>query len=129
MRNTARQVAASMPATTTVPRICREAAPAPWAIQSGTQPRMKANEVIRIGRRRSRAPSSAASARLRPFSDSALANSTIRMAFLAARPISTTSPICPKTSKSKCRSSSPRKAPKTATGTESSTLNGSDQLS
>src|SRR5262249_11890093 len=44
IRKTARQVAASMPATTTVPRIWRDVAPAPWAIHKGTQPRMKANE-------------------------------------------------------------------------------------
>ena len=37
--------------------VLREAAPEPVASISGTQPRMKANEVMRIGRRRSFEPS------------------------------------------------------------------------
>ena len=86
-------VAASMPPMTAVPMTCREMAPAPLAMASGTQPRMKAKEVMRIGRSRSFAPSSAASTSGRPFSYSILANSTIRMAFLAARPMSMTRPI------------------------------------
>ncbi len=80
-------VAASIPTMTTVPRIRLETAPAPVAIQSGEDPRMKAKDVIRIGRRRKRAPSSAASSKSRPFSNSAFANSTIRIAFFAASPI------------------------------------------
>ena len=40
-----------------------------------------------------------------------------------------TMPICPYTSRSRLRSSRPRKAPNTAIGTVSSTENGSDQLS
>ncbi len=87
-------VAASMPPMTTVPRIRRETAPEPVAVQSGTQPRMKANEVIKIGRNRMRAPVSAASMRDLPFSYSSRANSTMRIAFLAARPMSITRPIC-----------------------------------
>ncbi|EXI65762.1 MAG: hypothetical protein AW08_02974 [Candidatus Accumulibacter adjunctus] len=84
-----------MPPMTAPPITCREMAPAPLASASGTQPRMKANEVIRIGRRRNCAPFRVASARdSSPFSYSILANSTIRMAFLAARPISMTRPIC-----------------------------------
>ena len=63
---------------------------------SGTTPRMKANEVIRIGRRRSFTASSVASRRGRPASRFSLANSTIRIAFLLARPTSTTKPICVK---------------------------------
>jgi len=55
---------------------------------------MKANDVIRIGRSRVRPASIAASLRERPCSSSPWrANSTIRMAFFDARPISTTSPI------------------------------------
>ena len=54
-------VEASMPPMTALPRICRESAPEPVAIASGTQPRMNANEVIKMGRRRRRAPSRAAS--------------------------------------------------------------------
>ena len=85
-----------MPAMTAVPRIRREAAPAPAAVQSGTHPRMKAKEVMRMGRSRSLAPSSAAATRSFPScSCCILANSTIRMAFFAARPMSITRPICP----------------------------------
>jgi hypothetical protein len=53
---------------------------------------MKASEVIRIGRRRIRAASTAASAIVRPRARSCSANSTMRIAFFAERPISMTSP-------------------------------------
>ena len=53
---TASAVAAIIPATTTVPRIWRPLAPEPEAIASGMQPRMNANDVIRIGRSRIRRP-------------------------------------------------------------------------
>ena len=58
-----------------------------------------------------------------------MANSTIRMAFLAVRPTSITRPIWAYTLLSKCRDSSPRYAPSTATGVLSRTLKGNDQLS
>ena len=54
---------------------------------------MKANEVIITGRKRRRAPSVAASSRGTPCSRRSFANSTIRMPFFAASPISTTMPI------------------------------------
>ena len=54
---------------------------------------MKAKLVIITGRKRSRAPSIAASAIDDPSSRLALANSTIRMPFLLASAISTTMPI------------------------------------
>ncbi len=95
-------LAAAIPPITVVPMIWRATAPAPLAVHRGTHPRMKANEVIRIGRRRRRAPSRAASASGLPFSNSSLANSTIRIAFFAARPISITRPICEYTSLSIC---------------------------
>ena len=41
-----------MPAMTELPSTLRPMAPAPLAVHSGTQPRMKAKEVIRIGRNR-----------------------------------------------------------------------------
>ena len=47
-----------MPKNTPVPSECRLAAPAPLAMISGATPRMKAKEVMRIGRNRSRAASS-----------------------------------------------------------------------
>ena len=122
-------VAASIPVITTVPRICRAIAPAPVAIHSGIMPKMNANDVMRIGRRRSRAPSSAASTSCRPFLISSRANSTMRMAFFAARPMSIAKPIWAKIPRSKLRSKRPRKAPRTATGTDRSTENGRDQLS
>ena len=51
---------------------------------------------MRIGRNRSRHASSVAVDARRPSSRCALANSTIRIAFLQARPISTTKPTCVK---------------------------------
>ena len=51
----------SMPKKTAVPSACRISAPGPVAITSGTTPRMKAKAVIRIGRRRRRQASTAAS--------------------------------------------------------------------
>ena len=85
--------AAIMPPKTVVPTEWRPAWPAPVARTRGTTPRMKANEVMRIGRRRMRAASTAASTMGSPRSRSCSANSTMRMAFLLARPTSITSPI------------------------------------
>ena len=48
-------VASAMPPITTVPRMRREAAPAPLAVQSGMQPTMKASAVMTMGRKRRRA--------------------------------------------------------------------------
>src|SRR5579862_382884 len=56
-RNTPTRVAASIPETTAVPSICRAAAPAPVATHRGKQPATKAKDVMRIGRKRSLAPS------------------------------------------------------------------------
>lgn len=86
-------MATSMPKKTPVPIPWRLAEPGPEAKTSGSMPRMKASEVITMGRKRSRAAVSAAETTSRPFSTSSLANSTIRMAFLATRPTSITSPI------------------------------------
>ena len=57
--NTARQVDAIMPLKTLMPRERRALAPAPVARTNGSTPRMKANDVIRIGRNRVRAASTA----------------------------------------------------------------------
>ena len=57
---------------------------------------MKASEVIMIGRKRSLQAASVASCRGSPGLGLCLAYSTIRMAFLQARPTSTTKPICVK---------------------------------
>jgi len=83
-----------MPPSTTVPRTWREMAPEPLAVTSGMTPRMKANAVIKIGRSRERAASSADSSIPPPAAILARANSTIRMAFFADKPINMTSPIC-----------------------------------
>ena len=78
-----------MPPITPVPIAAGGRRPAPVAIASGSTPRMKASEVIRIGRKRRCAPPASvastsvhAAARVR-----SLANSTIRIAFFAARPM------------------------------------------
>ena len=89
----ARNVAASMPPSTPVPIDRRLAAPAPVAITSGSTPRMKAIEVIMMGRKRSLAASIADSTSERPSWCCWLANSTMRMAFFADSQISVTNPI------------------------------------
>ncbi len=86
-------VAMSIPANTVIPMTFRPSAPAPLAVSSGVTPRMNANAVMRIGRNRRRADSSAAVATSFPCSWSIFANSTIRMAFFAARPMSMIRPI------------------------------------
>ncbi len=118
----------TMPVMVTVPMSRRARAPAPSAFQSGRRPKMNANDVMRIGRRRRRAPVSAASTSDAPFSSSAFAYSTIRIAFFAESPISMMSPICAYTLLSSRRIQSPTNAPATAIGVLSSTLKGSDQL-
>ncbi len=50
-------VEAIMPPNTTVPIDCWLAAPAPSAVTSGSTPRMKAKEVMRMGRNRRRVAS------------------------------------------------------------------------
>src|SRR5258707_6074791 len=60
MRIMPTRVAMVIPNTTAVPISAREAEPELVASSSGTQPSINANEVIRIGRRRSFAPASAA---------------------------------------------------------------------
>ena len=59
---------------------------------------MNANDVIRIGRSRTRAACSAARSIDSPCSRSVLANSTTRIAFLLASPTSMTSPTWQNTS-------------------------------
>ena len=83
----ARTVAVSMPPITPVPMSFWLAAPAPVEMARGVTPAMKASDVIRIGRRRRRAASLAASRGDLPARSAASANSTIRMAFLADRPM------------------------------------------
>jgi len=76
-----------MPPMTPVPIAFWLPDPAPRLIARGKTPNMKASDVIRIGLRRIRDAVSVASIRFMPSSCKSLANSTIRMAFLAERPI------------------------------------------
>ena len=92
MKKTPIAVAAIMPPMTPMPIEFWAPEPALLAKASGATPRMKANDVMRMGRRRCRAASSVASTRPIPESCRAMANSTIRMAFLAASPIVVSNP-------------------------------------
>ena len=81
-----------MPPITAVPIARWLAEPAPLAIASGKVPRMKASEVMMIGRKRRCAASIAASIALFPASCASFANSMIRIAFFAERPMMVISP-------------------------------------
>ena len=83
-----------MPPKTGVPTFRRASREGPSATTKGSSPRMKAKDVIITGRNRSLAPSVAASSNGMPSARRSLANSTMRMPFFAANPISTTMPIC-----------------------------------
>ena len=71
----------SIPNNTAVPNDWRISAPAPVATARGATPKMKENEVIRIGRSRVRAACTAASPGITLPSSFWRANSTIRIAF------------------------------------------------
>lgn len=90
---------------------------------------MKAMEVITIGRRRKRQASSAASTMPLPCISSSRANSTIRIAFLHARPINTTRPTCTNTLLSPPVSHTPNNADSKVIGTIRITARGRVQLS
>jgi hypothetical protein len=118
-----------MPLKTAVPSVRRISAPAPLESKRGTTPRMKAIDVITIGRSRSRQASMVASRTGMPFSRCTLANSTIRIAFLLASPTSTTKPIWVKMLMSMLAIHTPAIALKRHMGTTKITARGSDQLS
>ncbi|MCY1372613.1 hypothetical protein D9M69_598330 [compost metagenome] len=80
-------VAVMMPPSTPVPIAAWAPEAAPVASASGSTPTPKASEVITMGRSRSRAASSVADTRPWPSRTRSLATSTIRMAFLADRPM------------------------------------------
>ena len=82
-----------MPENTVMPIDLRALAPAPVASTSGTTPRMKANDVIRIGRNRAGAASIADSTTALPLCAQSSPTSTIRIAFLADSAISRIRPI------------------------------------
>ena len=83
-----------MPPTTATPMPQRAPAPAPLAKARGRQPMMAVKAVMRIGRRRSLDAMTTASIGSMPLSTRSLANSTMRMAFLAAKPMIMMTPIC-----------------------------------
>ena len=85
-KNIASKVPLSMPPNTPVPIACWVSALAPLASIKGTTPRVNANEVIKIGRRRKRAAVTAASISVWPSACNWRANSTMRIAFFADRP-------------------------------------------
>jgi len=128
-KNTASTVALIMPPNTPVPIACCVSALAPVASISGTTPRAKASDVIRIGRRRRRAASTAASTSPRPCACSWRAYSTIRMAFFAERPMMVIMPTLKNTSFGMPRSITASTAPSRPSGTTSITETGMLQLS
>ena len=75
-----------------MPMLLRAPAPGPLAKTSGMWPMTVAAVVMRIGRSRVSAASMTAWTLSRPCSCSLLANSTIRMPFLAIRPTSVIRP-------------------------------------
>ena len=93
-KNPEKAIAAIIPSKTAVPTARIVAAPAPDAMTRGTSPAMNANEVIITARNRNLAASIAAATICSPRRRCSIANSIIRMAFLAASAISTTMPIC-----------------------------------
>src|SRR5262245_7936624 len=90
---------------------------------------MNERDVIRIGRRRVRAACTAASAEATPSFSFWRANSTMRMAFLAARPTRTTKPICARMSMGMPRASRPVTEASRHIGKIRTIANGSFQLS
>ncbi len=90
----AKPVAASIPPITVQPIVCLAIAPAPVANAKGETPSINAREVISIGRSLSLTADVTALRSGMPWSTRTFANSTISIAFFAARPINATSPIC-----------------------------------
>src|ERR1700722_6804147 len=128
-RKTANTVAVTIPPMTPVPIAVRPPAPAPVAVASGNTPRINANEVIRMGRRRCRAAATVASMSSIPWSWFSLANSTIRIAFFEARPTVVNNPTWKNTSLLKPRSIVANTVPMMPSGTTNMTATGIDQLS
>src|SRR5205085_1466115 len=85
--NSAKITTAIMPPMTLVPSACWLAPPAPLAITIGSTPQTKARPVIRIGRKRNEHASIVASTSGLPCARRSLANSMMRMASFAARPM------------------------------------------
>ena len=92
--NTPKMVPINIPPTAPVPIDLFPAAPAPVDTINGMIPKMNAKEVIKIGLKRASAPSIAACTIDSPDRLLDTANYTIRMAFLANKPISMIRVIC-----------------------------------
>ena len=122
-------VAEIMPPATPVPMSCRLADPAPVLNASGITPRMNASDVIRIGRNRKCAASSVASIKPLPCACKSLANSTMRMAFLADKPTMVSRPTLKNTSLGNPRNVAASSAPRMPSGTTRITATGMDQFS
>ena len=123
-----------MPPSKAIPMTFLASAPDPEAITSGNTPRMNEKAVIKIGLNLDLAAAIAASNRLKPFLNSSFANSTIRMAFFAAIPMSITNDTWAKILFSNAGLMNlaihrKNRAPKMAKGVPNNMLNGSDQLS
>ena len=84
----------NIPPMAPAPSVLLPLAPTPLANIKGNSPITMASEVIRIGRRRAEAPSTAAETTLMPERRRSSANSVIRMAFFASKPINMMSDIC-----------------------------------
>src|SRR5690554_2519435 len=128
-RKMARSVAEIMPPITPVPTARWPAEPAPVANTRGITPMIKASEVIRIGRKRRRQAVSVASIKPLPSCCRLRANSMIRMAFFADRPMMAIRPTLKYTSFGMPASVAPSSEPNTPSGTTSMTEKGIDQLS
>ena len=89
-KKTPRKVAKLIPPSSAIPITFLASAPDPEAITSGNTPKMNEKAVINIGLNRDLDAAIAASYKLKPFLNSSLANSTIKMAFFAAIPINIT---------------------------------------
>jgi hypothetical protein len=129
MRKIAITVAATIPAITVVPICRRERLPAPSAFHRGKQPKMKANEVIRTGRNRSFAPVERRLDQWPALLQLSLGELHDEDGVLGREPDEHHQADLPVDVELELAEQRPARAPNTATGTERSTLNGSDQLS
>ena len=118
-----------MPPITPVPMARWLAPPAPVDVARGTTPSVKASEVMMIGRNRRCAAASADSSALRPCACRSFANSMIRIAFFADKPMMVIRPTWKYTSFSKPRPVTASSTPSTPSGTTRITASGIDQLS
>src|SRR5690606_36218692 len=104
-------------------------APAPVDVASGRTPKVKANDVIKIGRNRKRTASKVACSSSLPCACKSFANSTIKIALRADTPTVVNKPTWKYTSFSRPRRVAAMTAPKIPSGTTNMTENGIDQLS